>query len=154
MQKSNARGVLFLWLEVDQEKLSMRKMGGLVADKFARRSLLGVIIFIFMVSGFSCEKSRPALTFSPSTLPMAQAGKYYEATVTVTNNVTPVGSISIDSGLLPDGLKLEHERGNNSARISGKPAKAGSYPLDVNAWCLGTNVSGQSGSTSFQIEVR
>ena len=50
---------------------------------------------------------RPALQFSPATLPDAQVGSPYAATITVSQAVTPVGGASVQDGnFLARGMAL------------------------------------------------
>jgi len=103
----------------------------------------------------ACGGGRPALAFEPSQLPSGIVGVNYNGTITVTQNETPVGDIAVSSGSLPPGLSLEFERGgaNSTAQITGTPTAAGSYEITVDAWCLGTNVSGQTGQKTYRIEI-
>jgi hypothetical protein len=51
-------------------------------------------------------------------------------------------------------MTLSFTRGSsNSGSLSGTPATPGSYVFTVSAWCLGTNVSGQSGEQSYTLVV-
>jgi large repetitive protein len=95
------------------------------------------------------------LVFSPETLPGAQAGEPYDATITVSQARTPVGGAKIQDGALPDGLTLVlGENHDNSMAISGTPTTAGTYKFTVYAWCLGTNVSGQTGTHAYTLVVK
>lgn len=99
--------------------------------------------------------SRPALTFTPDALPDAAVGLSYSAVIMVAGNQTPVGNISADSGL-PPGLSLEwvESADRNRADLNGTPTTAGTYQLTISAWCLGTNVSGQTGTRQYTLIVR
>ncbi len=102
----------------------------------------------------ACNVGRGGLQFSPDKLPDASAGQAYEAIITVSNNATPVGDIYVGGGALPDGMTLVFTRGSsNSATLSGTPTTAGTYVFTVSAWCLGTNVSGQSGERNYSLVV-
>jgi hypothetical protein len=63
--------------------------------------------------------------------------------------------MSADAGL-PPGLTLaSHENPErNRAELSGTPTTAGTYQLTISAWCLGSNVSGQTGSRQYSLVVR
>jgi large repetitive protein len=99
--------------------------------------------------------SRPALEFTPTTLADAQAGQPYAVTITVTKASTPVGNAGIADGALPDGLTLVFEvNPANSMTISGTPTTAGTYSFTVSVWCLGTNVSGQTGQQAYTLVVK
>ena len=103
---------------------------------------------------FLFSTPRGPLKFSPDKLPEAQVGVPYEAKVSVTQNVTPVGGISISEGFLPRGLTLEKVKSENSGLISGTPAEAGTFPIKIFVWCYGTNVNGQVGEMSYTIVVK
>jgi hypothetical protein len=124
-----------------------------------RRTLTAAAALALVVAGVALaacsigEPARPSLVFSPATLPAAQTGQVYETSITVSGNVTPVGSIFAE-GKLPPGLHLTHVRANSSAAIEGTPTAAGSYPFTIGAWCLGTNITGQEGRQAYVIVVR
>ena len=103
---------------------------------------------------FLFSTPRGPLKFSPDKLPDARVGVPYEAKVSVTQNVTPVGGISISEGFLPKGVTLEKVKSENSALISGTPTEAGTFPIKIFVWCYGTNVSGQVGEMSYTIVVK
>ena len=99
--------------------------------------------------------SRPALEFSPSALPDAQAGVAYTADIAVTQTATPVGGASLQDGALPTGVDLALVDGTpNTVRISGTPKTAGTYTFTVSVWCYGTNVSGQIGTQQYVLVVK
>ena len=97
---------------------------------------------------------RPALVFKPNQLASATIGQRYLARITITQNVTPVGEMSVASGGLPPGLNFTFRQGENAAEINGTPSKAGSYKFTVSAWCFGMNVSGQTGNHDYQLIVQ
>jgi len=99
---------------------------------------------VLALSLWSC-RPRPALTFGPHRLPDAQSGQPYRASITVLGNVTPVNWIGVAEGRLPAGLTLASERGDSIATVSGTSTEAGSFVFTVEAACLGTNRSGQTG---------
>jgi Putative Ig domain len=103
----------------------------------------------------ACTPARPALVFSPTQLPAAQTGQPYSVTITVAQNDTPVGDIYVSAGSPPPGLTLAFPgRGQGtSASLTGTPTDAGIYAFTVSAWCLGTNVSGQSGEQAYRLVV-
>jgi hypothetical protein len=94
------------------------------------------------------------LQFSPDSLPDAQVGQAYSVAITISGNETPVGQMSIAEGDLPAGLALQHEGGKSTATISGTPKEAGEFEFTLAAWCLGTNVSGQTGQRDYRLVVR
>jgi len=98
---------------------------------------------------------RPALEFSPATLPDAQVGVPYSATITVSQASTPVGGASIQDGALPDGLDLAVAKDPiDTLQISGTPSTAGTFTFTVYVWCYGTNVNGQTATRQYTIAVR
>jgi len=101
------------------------------------------------------DRPRPALVFSPETLPAASVGEPYEVTISVSENVTPTGDFYLADGeVLPPGLSLgEVNQQESSVTISGTPTEAGTYTFTVNVWCYGTSVSGQMGSMEYTITV-
>ncbi len=96
----------------------------------------------------------PALVFSPDQLPIATVGQIYSVTITVSQNVTPVGQLSVSTADLPPGISFAFLKGQDSALLSGTPRQAGTYHFTVSAWCFGTNVSGQSGQRDYQLVVQ
>ena len=116
-----------------------------------------VVLLTLSLSAMSvaaCDVGRGALQFSPDRLPGAQVGQPYEAIITVSNNATPVGDIFVGGGALPDGMTLDFTRGSSSSgTLTGTPTTAGTYVFTVSAWCLGTNVSGQSGEQNYSLVV-
>jgi len=113
-----------------------------------------VILAVLAVCLAGCNVGRGPIGFTPDRLPDGHTGQSYEAIIQVTNNQTPVGDIYISSGALPDGMTLEFTRGSaTSATLTGTPTVAGTYVFTVSAWCLGTNVSGQSGEQNYSLVV-
>lgn len=98
--------------------------------------------------------TRPPLTFSPDTLPDATVGVPYSAVITISGNETPVGDVSSSVGV-PNGLTLHwDENGDrNRAELTGTPLSAATYEFTISAWCLGTNVNGQTGSHKYSVLV-
>jgi hypothetical protein len=98
---------------------------------------------------------RPALEFSPATLPDAQVGSSYAATITVSQAVTPVGGTSIQDGALPAGLDLAlAKEPANTIQILGTPTVAGTFSFTIYVWCYGTNVSGQTATQGYTLVVK
>ena len=104
--------------------------------------------------GAPTDKARPALEFDPLELPAAQTGVAYEATITVSQNVTPVYWMKVVEGALPDGLTLEYNENDSFAKIVGTPTSAGTFKFSVGAACRGTSVNGQMGQKEYVIEVK
>jgi len=51
-------------------------------------------------------------------------------------------------------MTLSFVRGSSvSADLTGTPTTRGTYVFTVSAWCLGTNVSGQTGDQSYVLVV-
>jgi hypothetical protein len=94
------------------------------------------------------------LKFSPEKLPEAQSGQAYSATISITDNVTPVYIASIEAGELPPGLALLEVKPGNTVEISGVPQKPGEYTFTVSVGCFGTMVSGQQGQHEYTLVVK
>jgi hypothetical protein len=98
---------------------------------------------------------RPALQFSPATLPDAQIGSPYTATITVSQAETPVGGTSVQDGTLPAGLDLSlAKQPENTIQISGTPTAPGTFSFTVYVWCYGTNVNGQTATQEYTLVVK
>lgn len=125
-----------------------------------RRRLRGYILpaiacAIGLTAVLGCTPSRPALQFSPATLPDAQVGSPYAAAITVSQAVTPVGGASIQDGALPDGLDLAvAKQPVNTIQISGTPTVSGTFSFTVAVWCYGTNVTGQTAAQQYVLVVK
>jgi large repetitive protein len=119
------------------------------------RSVIPVKALALAALLIACTPARPALVFSPTELPGAQTGQPYSVTITVSQNQTPVGDMNVSAGSPPPGLTLAFAgRGQGaSADLSGTPTAAGTYTFNVSAWCLGTNISGQSGEQAYTLVV-
>lgn len=98
---------------------------------------------------------RPALQLSPATLPDAQVGSPYAATITVSQAATPVGGASVQDGTLPPGLDLAVAKNPiNTIQVSGTPTASGTFRLTIYVWCYGTNVSGQTATQEYALVVK
>jgi len=93
------------------------------------------------------------LLFDPSELPPAQKGVAYEVTIAISQNVTPVNNMMINSGSLPAGLEFEFLNSDYVGVIRGIPEESGKFTFTVHASCFGTMVSGQSGQMEYQLVV-
>jgi hypothetical protein len=113
-----------------------------------------LLLLAALSTAVACD-TRPALSFSPDSLPDATLGVPYGVTISVAGNQTPVGDFFAESGL-PPGLSLAwDEKGDrNAAVLSGTPTAPGTYNFTISAWCLGTNVNGQTGSHEYALIVR
>jgi hypothetical protein len=119
-----------------------------------RRALPLLMAAITVVALTSCHhESKDALRFTPAILPAGHVGVPYSATITVTNQYTPVGDISVSRGALPAGLTLHYVEIQDSAQISGTPRASGTHVFTISAWCMGTNQPGQTGERSYSLEV-
>jgi hypothetical protein len=95
------------------------------------------------------------LQFSPATLPDAQVGSPYAATVTVSQASTPVDGASVQDGALPPGLDLAVPREPiDTIQISGTPTVAGTFSFTIYVRCLGTQVSGQTATQGYTLVVK
>jgi len=116
--------------------------------------VLAFIIFATLACMCSFNNhTRGPLVFSPQELPDAQVGVPYEATIRISQNETPAGSISLSEGTLPPGLELVYTRAEDTARITGVPIQAGTYTFTIGVWCFGTSISGQTGMKQYTIVV-
>jgi hypothetical protein len=97
--------------------------------------------------------TRPALQFLPDKLPDARVGQPYKVDILIAKNVTPVDNYSISAGALPPGLELVVDTQLRTAKIAGTPNQAGTFEFTVSVWCLGTNVSGQTGDKQYTLVV-
>lgn len=115
-----------------------------------------LLVASLAVAALACYggNSPGALVFSPEELPNAQTGKLYEETIAISGNKTPVYSMSVNSGELPDGLRLVYEEGDAFARVIGIPYIAGEYQFSILATCLGTNVNGQMDAHTYKLIVK
>ncbi len=117
---------------------------------------LSTTLLIVLLS-ISCVLLLPSggeLKFDPDQLPDAQVGTAYNVEIHVTENRTPVGNFATGAADLPGGLKLEKVEGvEDTARITGVPAEAGTFTFKIRVWCYGTNVSGQTGEKEYTIVV-
>jgi hypothetical protein len=118
------------------------------------RIVRGIACAIALTAVLGCTP-RPALQFSPATLPDAQLGSSYAATITVGQAVTPVGGAGVDDGALPAGpdLALAKEP-ENTIQVSGTPTVAGTFTFTIYVWCYGTNVSGQTATQGYTLVVK
>jgi hypothetical protein len=123
---------------------------GIINYKFGGILILLVLIFPVLLLG--CGK--PALSFSPASLPQAYVGKAYQVNINISQNSTPVGSLTVEKGNLPPGLTLQFNKGTDSGVITGTPTEAGSFKFTLNVWCMGTNSPGQTGSHDYTILVK
>jgi hypothetical protein len=94
------------------------------------------------------------LIFSPTDLPEAEVGQPYQVTIAISENYTPVGDVFIESGALPSGLTLTFLENTDTAEITGTPEEAGTFEFVIGAWCMGTNVSGDTGRQAYTLVVR
>jgi len=113
--------------------------------------VLGFVCVFALTAVLGC---RSELQFSPTTLPDAQVGSSYAATITVTQAATPVDGASVQSGALPAGLVLTATRATDTIQISGTPTAAGTFKFTVYVWCLGTQVSGQTATQEYTLVVK
>jgi hypothetical protein len=93
------------------------------------------------------------LKIEPESLPNAQSGVEYEVEIRVSDNVTPVNSVSISSGTLPAGLDLVFVDHVDGAKISGVPEETGTFTFTVGVSCFSTMVVGQTAEKEYVIVV-
>ncbi len=118
-------------------------------------ALLVLAFVVFATVACMCSIFNPSkpLVFNPDKLPDAQVGVPYEATISISQNRTPVGDISVSEGTLPSGLELVYVRAEDTAKITGTPTQAGTFTFTISVWCFGTSVNGQTGEKQYTIVV-
>ena len=111
-----------------------------------------VVLLAVLLAG--CSPERATLSFSPGSLPDAKVGQRYEQEIHIRGNETPVIQYSVQNGLLPQGLSIERVPGSdNTGRIVGIPLVAGVSDFEVFVICVGTNVSGQTGTQAYRLTI-
>ena len=113
----------------------------------------GIACALALTAVVGCTQQ--ALQFSPTTLPDAQIGSSYVATITVTQAATPVGGASVQDGALPAGLDVALAKEPiDTIQISGTPTVAGTFSFTISVWCYGTQVSGQTATQGYTLVVK
>ena len=84
---------------------------------------------------------------APDSLPKGKADKFYEAALSIINNIPDVLWNWSIKGVLPEGLSLKNNA-DNTGTISGTPEKAGSFPITVVA-----SANGESVEKDYTIEI-
>lgn len=116
---------------------------------------LSTLALVF--SSLACWRTnRPDLVIAPADLPEARMGVPYDVEILVSQNETPVYTMSISEGNLPRGLVFEFDEDahEDKARISGVPEESGTFTFKVFVGCLGTSVNGQTGEQEFTLVVK
>jgi Putative Ig domain len=140
----------------------MRKCAAAWSASTIANGRLGANLLVLVCLLTGCGDD--ALHFSPSRLPDGKLAEAYAAMITVSENDTPVGAVTVE-GALPPGLNLTSGKwtdppgqpdrpGPNQALIAGTPTEAGTFPFTIHAHCVGTNTHGQQGSIKYSITVR
>jgi hypothetical protein len=122
----------------------------------SRKNAIYIILagLAVLVSACLCTNTpRGALSFMPEEMPLARVGMTFDVEILVGGNATPVFHYGIAEGALPPGLELVFDEKFHSARITGTPTQAGTYPFTVSVMCYGTNVSGQTGEKKYTLVV-
>ena len=120
-----------------------------------RRAIHLLLLLLMIGSMLACRdrEERPPLVFAPDQLPQAYVGEPYSATITVSDNVTPVYQFRVVDGGLPPGLEFYYEEVTGAAMISGTPTEGGTFVITVAASCLATSVNGQTGQQQYELLV-
>ena len=115
-----------------------------------------VALLALLAAALACRGpgGPPALVFTPDQLPPATLGQPYTAAITISQNITPVGQMSVSLADLPPGLNFAFVKGQDAAQIGGTPRKSGTFKFTVSAWCFGTNTSGQFGHHDYILVVQ
>jgi Putative Ig domain. len=114
----------------------------------------GIACALALTAVVGCTQQ--ALQFSPTTLPDAQVGSPYAATITVSQAETFVTLDSVEDGSLPAGLKLElvHQPAD-MIQISGTPTVAGTFSFTIRVRCVGyPDFPGQTAAPRYTLVVR
>ncbi len=114
---------------------------------------LALVLFLFALPALACGTS-DALVFSPDTLPPAQVGQPYTATLTLSNQRTPAFMFDADHKTIPPGLTTQFNQDKQTLTFGGTPTQAGQFKITVYAHCYGTNISGQSGEKVYALDVK
>jgi hypothetical protein len=104
-------------------------------------------------SNYIFTPSTTPLKIEPDSLPNAQTGVEYDVEIRVSDNVTPLSSVSISSGTLPAGLELVFVDGEDGVKISGVSEETGTFTFTVFVSCFGTMVSGQTAEKEYALVV-
>jgi hypothetical protein len=121
-----------------------------------KRIPIFLAITALVISSLACWRTnRPELVFTPSDLPAARVGVPYDVEILVSQNETPVYSMTISEGTLPQGLFFEFDETahEDKARIHGTPEESGTFTFKIAARCLGTNVNGQTAEWEYTLVV-
>ncbi len=115
--------------------------------------VLAFVAFATMACMCSSFIPREPLVFNPDKLPDAQVGIPYEVAISISQNQTPAGDISVSDGTLPPGLELVYVQAEDTAKITGTPTEAGTSTFTISVWCFGTSVNGQTGDKQYTLVV-
>jgi len=115
--------------------------------------LIGLILLNTCICCLPTCAARPRLRFSPDQLPNGRVGELYRIEIQPTNAQTPVYIFGIPQEDLPEGLTFTWEYGMPTGILEGTPEEAGTFILHVSAACQGTNINGQTGSTTYTLEI-
>lgn len=113
-------------------------------------------LLVGLVASCSCTSSAPSsssLVFGPDHLPAARVGQPYRGTISVSGTRTPVFTMKVVAGHLPPGIALAYARGASRATLGGTPTRSGQFSFTVQATCLGTQETGQTGTKTYQLTV-
>ena len=114
--------------------------------------ITGIACVVALTAVIGC---RPALRFSPTTLPDAQVGSPYAATITISQAETPLDNASVQDGALPAGLDVAVVQDqSHTIQISGTPTVAGTFSFTIHVQGLGTSVNGQTATQAYTLVVK
>lgn len=73
----------------------------------------------------------------------------YHVEIQLTNAKTPPFYFYVVEDKLPKGLEFTWEDRMPSAILEGTPGESGTFTITLSVGCLGTNITGQSGSRKY-----
>ena len=104
----------------------------------------------------SCA-TQPSLELQPDTLPPAQQSQPYHVVIRIPDSVTPVASVSLESGELPDGVELivteapDDNLSQPGIRLAGIAEEAGVFDFTLAVRAYGSQCTGQSGRQAYRL---
>ncbi|WP_029890687.1 Ig domain-containing protein [Polycyclovorans algicola] len=133
------------------------------ASPEARLSTGKLVAVLFMASTLAaCHPNDPRFGFFGSKKPTetvvtmkfnAEIHQPFDESIVLPGARTPVSSVAVVDGALPDGLSLDHDS-RGAIAITGVPALSGPFDAELRVACYGTQRAGQQYRIHIGIEVR